>query len=101
MVSNNKFWKAGRFPHFQTDFFKLSPYEKWVVHHTIEGMTNQRNPIRGREHTTCDDCIPDMYLLGVVDDGLGNKGLVLQIHLDRQTNILTPISVTHVHRPQS
>ena len=36
--------------------------------------------------------MPGMYLFGVVDDGVGNKGVALQIHLDWINRILSPVS---------
>ena len=85
-------WEERQFNLFQTTFLELSPYEQWVVTHTITSMIRQKDPRRRHEYVTCHDCMPGMYLFGVVDDGVGNKGVALQIHLDWINRILSPVS---------
>ena len=59
-------------------------------------MLMMKNPAKAYHYTRCDECTPDLYLFGISDDGFGNKGLELQIHLDKQRNVLAPITVRKV-----
>ena len=94
MAPNNDYaWKRGKFPSFKTDFDGLNPHQKWTVVKTIEGMLRSNDPTKTYESIECDNCLPGMNLFGILDDGFGNKGLALQVHINEQDKILTPISV--------
>ena len=98
MAKNPKpFWKLGKVSSFRSDFKKLTPYAQWVVGNTIRSMLSVKDPARVYRYTICDDCTPDLYLFGILDDGMGNKGLELQIHLDKKRKILSPITVRKVN----
>lgn len=91
--STDPVWRRGIFPPFKQDFDKLTPKEQWIVEKIIPAMLHQNDPTQHYQNTICKDCLlDDCYLFGVSDDGGGNKGVALQIHLDRQRKILTPIS---------
>ncbi len=97
MAKNLKpYWKLGKIPSFKTDFKKLTCYEQWVTGKTIGFMLNLKDPKKAYLYTNCDDCVPDLHLFGILDDGIGNKGLELQIYLDEKKNILAPITVRKV-----
>ena len=100
MANNPKFyWKLGKFPDFEKDFRKLDPYPQWITGKIIENMKTVKNPLRAYPlHKKCSDCDDDVYLFGMLDDGLGHKGLELQINLDKKKKILTPITVRKVKR---
>ncbi len=94
MTKNPKhYWKLVRVPSFKTDFEKLNPYGKWLVGKIIESMLQTKDPVRTYCHVTCDEYIPDLYLFGVLDDGVGNKKFGLQIYLDKEKKILFPITI--------
>ena len=94
MAKNPKpYWKLGKIPDFKIDFRKLSQIDQWIVGKTIENMLYIKAPEKTYRYTNCDECIPELYLFGVKDDGIGNKGLELQIHLDKKTKVLSPVSV--------
>jgi len=98
MVKSPKlFWKLGKIPSFKSDFEKLPPYEKWVVGKTIRSMLYMKDPTRVYRCTICNDCNPVLYLFGILDDGIGNKGFELQISLDKKRKILSPITVRKVN----
>ncbi|KFM19613.1 hypothetical protein AAA799P11_00602 [Marine Group I thaumarchaeote SCGC AAA799-P11] len=99
MAKNPKpYWKLGKVPSFKTDFLKLTPYGQWVIGRTIERMLYLKEPQKTYRYTNCDDCMPDLFLFGVLDDGIGNKGLELQIYLDKKRKVLAPITVRKAKR---
>lgn len=98
MTKNPKsFWKLGKVSSFKTDFQKLSRYGQWIVGKTIESMLLMKNPARAYHYVRCDDCMDDLYLFGILDDGIGNKGYEIQIYLDKKRKILAPITVRKVN----
>jgi hypothetical protein len=62
-------------------------------------MRKTKDPSKVYKFTNCDDCIEDLYLFGCHDDGLGNKGLEIQVYLDRKRKVLSPITVRKVNQP--
>jgi hypothetical protein len=44
-----------------------------------------KDPRKIYEYSICHDCPPDFFLFGISDDGLGNKGIEVQVWLDRKT----------------
>ena len=99
MTKNPKpYWKLGKISSFKTDFKKLTPYGQWVTGRIIGEMLYLKEPQKTYQYTKCDECIPNLYLFGLLDDGIGNKGLELQIYLDSKRNILAPITVRKVNR---
>src|SRR3989304_9472466 len=90
------YWKLGKIPSFKTDFQKLLPYEQWLVDKIITSMRIVKDPSKLYKFSRCDDCIEDLYLFGCGDDGLGNKGIELQVYLDKIRNVLAPITVRKV-----
>jgi len=92
-----RYWKLNKIISFKSDFRKLStPYEKWLVGKIIEHMLSVKDPSKVYQFTRCTDCREGLYLFGIKDDGLGNKGLELQVYLDRKKKILSPITVRKV-----
>lgn len=97
MQKNPKqYWKLAKIPSFRTDFQRLSAHHQWIVGKTIDSMLMIKDPARVYEYTRCDECVPDLYLFGVADDGVGNKGVELQIYLHRSKSVLAPITVRAV-----
>lgn len=96
----NFYWKLGKIPSFPPDFQKLTSYEQWIVGKTIEQMRMMKDPSKIYNFTKCVDCMDDLYLFGCVDDGVGNKGIEIQIYLDRTKNVLAPITVRKVTKPE-
>ncbi len=100
MVRSNKpIWKLVRYDRFQSDFLRLSPEGQWIVKNTLNAMVHKKNPTAVYQNEVCDECLPDLYLFGVHDDGIGNKKLALLIHLDRKRKILCPVSVYKARLP--
>ena len=93
MTQNNISWVLNIVDGFLVYYNKLNKRGRWVVDHTLEGMCRQNDPTKFYQNTICDDCIPGMYLFGILDDGLGHKALEMQVHIDKQTRILSPVLV--------
>ncbi|GEM_PF-6290022 len=98
MENPKPYWKLGKIPSFRADFLKLQPYSQWRVSKTILNMLYLKDPTKIYYYTNCDDCLPDLHLFGIQDDGIGNKGIELQIYIDKQKNILAPITVRIVKK---
>lgn len=96
--SPKQYWKLAQIPSFREDFLKLSPYEQWVVGKTLGGMVEMKDPAKVYRFTQCNDCMDDLYLFGLADDGLGNKGIELQVYLDKTKRVLAPITVRKVSK---
>lgn len=92
------FWKLNKIPSFKKDFQKLSSYERWRIGKTIETMLYTKDPPKVYQFTKCEDCREGLYLFGILDDGLGNKGFELQVYLDKKKKILSPITVRKIKR---
>ena len=95
-----RYWKLNKIPSFKSDFQKLSSYEHWCINKIIPLMLSMKDPSKVYEFIICEDGIKDLYLFGIADDGLGNKGIELQIYLDRSKKILSPITVRKVTKPK-
>ena len=92
-----RYWKLNKIISFKSDFQKLSSsYEKWRVGKTLEYMLSMKDPSKVYKFARCDECREGLYLFGIVDDGLGNKGFELQVFLDRKKKILSPITIRKV-----
>ena len=55
-------------------------------------MARYKDPTRHYENTAC-NTDPNLRLFGIQDDGVGNKGLGLQVYLDRERYVLYPMRV--------
>ena len=98
MTPNNISWvlRIGDFPVY---YWKLNKRERWTVDHTLEGMCRQNDPTKFYQSTICDECEPNTHLFGILNDGLGNKGLELQVKVDKQTRVLSPMLVRRIQHP--
>lgn len=101
MVSNSDVWKRVPLDRFRADFNNLTPYGQWIVTKTLDAMIRHKDPTRVYQNTICDNCVPDLRLFGIQDDGVGNKGLGLLIYLDRERRVLYPISVNKTTPPNT
>ena len=94
MASNGSpVWKRAPFPRFSIDFNRLSAYGKWVVVKTLDAMVCKSNPAAFYQNTVCDECVPDLRLFGIQDDGLENKMLGMLIYIDKERTVLCPVAV--------
>ena len=59
-------------------------------------MIHYKNPTRVYQNTPCVECIPGVYLFGILNDGVGHRKLKLKIYFNKQTGVLYPISVYKV-----
>ena len=101
MVRSKKLvWKLVPYGRFQSDFLRLDPEGQWIVKNTLDAMVHMKNPAAVYQSEACDECIPDLHLFGVHDDGVGNKKLALLIYLDRERKILCPVSVYKARLPR-
>ena len=95
MKNPKRYWKIGRHPKedvFKTCFQKLKLQHQWVLHHELnDGFCYAKDPTRIYNHKVCKECKEGMFLFGIADDGVGNKGVEVMIFLDYKKNILHPI----------
>ncbi len=92
MKAKKIIWDIAKIPSFKKDFTKLSLKEKWVVSQSVNAMRYVKDPSKLFPYPQCDSCPPNMYLFGVSDDGVGNKGLEIQIVIGKETKILYPFN---------
>ena len=85
-------WNVAKIPSFKKDFLKLTPKEQWIVGRAINSMRYVKNPARLFPYPQCDHCPENMYLFGVSDDGIGNKGLEIQMIVGKKTHTLYPFN---------
>ncbi len=90
------FWEISKKPLFLSDSLSLGLYETWVLGKHLGAMERMRDPSESYQHVKCDESVTDLYVIGISNDGLGNMGLELQFHLDRESKTLEPIRVRKV-----
>ena len=89
------FWDVdGHSPSFLNDFNKLPAGEvRWKVLYHIGLMAKEKDIMKLHHFTKCEDVRQDIYLFAIGNDGFGNMQFELQIQIDQQHHIITPISV--------
>lgn len=94
MTSRNRiWWEVVKSTRFDSDFLELDGRGQWTVDKTLDGMVRCKDPVEVYDGIACDDCMHDTWLFGVQDDGSGNKGLKLQIYINRDRQVLYPVGV--------
>ena len=99
MAKPKRYWKLNQILSFKSDFEKLPGYEQWCVNKHLMNMIGMKDPSKKYQFTRCNDLRKDLYLFGIADDGLGNKGIELQVYLDRKNKVLSPITVRKILKP--
>ncbi len=95
MTKNKAIWNIAKIPSFRKDFQNLRLVEQWRVSHAINNMRYVKDPTRLYPYPQCDNCPNNMYLFGISDDGVGNKGLEIQIIVSKDTHTLYPFNCRH------
>jgi|APSaa5957512535_1039671.scaffolds.fasta_scaffold16658_6 hypothetical protein len=95
MTNPKPYWKIGRHPRedvFKARFQKLKPVHQWRVMRTLnDNMRYNKDPTKTYKHEECKECKKGLFLFGVADDGLGNKGVELMVFFDFKKKVLYPI----------
>ncbi len=73
---------------FQNSYRLLSDFNIWRVDAFIRNVIYVRDPTKIYEHTPCKNCPPNFLLFGISDDGLGHKGVEIQVWLDTKTKTI-------------
>jgi hypothetical protein len=66
---------------------KITDLSRWRLQYFIKNLVNSENPVNVWNHTTCDKN-RDFHLIGLNDDGLGNKKLEIVLKLDFENKSL-------------
>ena len=74
----------------------ISDLSKWRLQHFITNVAQIENPLDRWKHTTCPNH-NDFHLIGLNDDGLGNKRLEILLQLDRENRLLNFCMVTEIN----
>ena len=59
-------------------------------------MRHRKDPTVAYHNEVCFERFPDYHVFGIHDDGVGNKRLALEMHIDKQKKTLHPASVYKV-----
>jgi hypothetical protein len=86
MVQHKIFWSLQFTNGFKKAYTNLGHLEQWRVKGFIQNVVLIKEPTEVYHHTPCEDCPPDFHLFGLSDDGLGNKGIEIQIWLNHKAN---------------
>lgn len=85
------FWKIIKYdPDFLNvieDKNKITDLSRWRLQYFIKNLANTENPLKVWNHTTCNKN-KDFHLIGLNDDGLGNKKLEIVIQMDFENKLL-------------
>lgn len=84
-MTHKIFWQPRFTKGFKTSFKELCPTEKWRIMGFIRNIAITEKPTEMYAHTPCEKCPPNFFLFGISDDGLGNKGIEIQVWLDEKT----------------
>ena len=82
------FWAIELTIGFKNDFLKLNDKDMWRVSGFLRNVVYANDPTEMYEITECADCPPSVVLFGLSDDGLGNKGIEIQVWINKKFNIL-------------
>lgn len=66
---------------------KISELSIWRLGYFIKNLVDSEDPLSIWNHTTCPKHT-DFHLIGLNDDGLGNKKLEVTIQIDRENKTL-------------
>jgi len=73
------FWELVLTTGFKSNFSKLNELDKWRVRFFIRNVAHFKDPTKFYNTTKCKKCPHSVLLFGISDDGIGNKGIEVQI----------------------
>jgi len=82
------FWSLQFTKGFQRSYRNLSELDMWRVDGFIRNVIYAKDPTHVYHHTPCVNCPPDFHLFGLSDNGLGSKGIEIQLWLQKSTNTI-------------
>lgn len=82
------FWKLIQ---YEKDFLKqvdtIGDLSRWRLQYFITNIANEEKPLSKWNHKTC-PTHKDFHLIGLNDDGLGNKKLEILFQIDENNKVL-------------
>jgi len=94
-----KYWGIRLTTGLKSDFSKLSESDQWRVRNFVRSVVHIKDPVKFYKTTKCPNCPPSVRLFGISDDGLGNKGIEVQVWLRNPRNELIFLKCRKAEKP--
>lgn len=83
----------------KSDFSKLNEIDQWRVRNFVRSVAHIKDPAKFYNTTKCRNCPPSVCLFGISDDGLGNKGIEVQIWIRNSKKELIFLKCRKAEKP--
>ena len=98
-MKNKIFWELILTTGFKSYFSKLDKHDKWRIRFFIRNVAQFKDPVKFYNTTKCKDCPNSVLLFGISDDGIGNKGIEVQIWMRNTRKELIFLKCIKVKKP--